>query len=162
MFCEIQGVGVYSIDTNARLKLITVTYSGVVHVADRSSAFDEIAQAIEAIGTCRILLDFMEAIVAADDFQSSQAFARRTTDHAGAKACRIAYLCPHGAHVNKVIETLADARGLTLERFENRADALHWLLSDKPDQAPQLPSQGRRTGLGAKVPGGGIGRGQDV
>lgn len=128
----------HSIDTNARLNLITVTYSGVVDIAERSHAWNEVAVAIETIGDCQVLLDFMAATVAADDFQVSQAFARRLVDFVGAKACRIAYLCPYDARVNKVVETLADARGLTLERFNDRVKALKWLLSDKPDQKPQL------------------------
>ena len=133
----------YSIDTNDRMKLITVTYSGPVDIAERSRAWGVAAQAIEATGSCRILLDFMAASVTADDFPSSQAFARRLTDLVGAKGCRVAYLFPHGARVNRVVETLAEARGLTLEKFNDRVEALRWLLSDRPDQRPSLASQER-------------------
>ena len=134
---------VYSIDTNDRLKLITVTYSGPVDIAERSRAWDVAAQAIDAMGTCRILLDFMAATVAADDFASSQAFARRLTDLVGAKGYRVAYLFPQGARVNRVVDMLTEARGLTLEKFNDRVEALRWLLSDRPDQRPSLASQER-------------------
>jgi hypothetical protein len=133
----------YSIDTNARLRVITVTFSGLVDIGERSCALDEMEGAIQSIGNCRILLDFMAATVAADDFQISQAFARRLTDFAGAESRRVAYLCPHAAHVNKVVEMLVDARGLTVERFDDRVKALRWLFSDKPDQMPQLTRQVR-------------------
>ena len=133
----------YSIDKNARSKLITVTYCGNVGIAERSCALDEVATAIEALGNSRILLDFMDAHVALDTFQASQTFSRRVTDLLGAKACRIAYLCPHDAHVNKVVETLVDARGVTFERFNDRAEALRWILSDQPDQKPLVASWSR-------------------
>lgn len=126
----------YSIDTNARLKLVTVTFSGAVDIAERSSAWNDMAKTIEALGNCRILLDFQSASVKVDEFQVSQVFARQVTDFGRAKERRVAYLCRHGAHVNMVVETLANARGLALERFDDRAEAMGWLLSDRPDQAP--------------------------
>jgi hypothetical protein len=132
------GYAMYSIDKNARLKLITVTYSGNVGIAERSCALDEVATAIEVLGNSRIFLDFMDANVALDIFQASQTFARRVADLFGIRACRIAYLCPHDARVNKVVEMLAHARGLTFERFNDRVKALRWLLSDQPDQEPVM------------------------
>lgn len=139
----------YSIDTNDRLKLITLTYSGPVDIAERARAWDVAAQAIEAMGGCRIFLDFMAASVTADDFQSSRAFARRLTDIVGARPCRIAYLFPRGAHVNRVVETLAEARGLTFEKFNNRVEALRWLLSDQLDQCPLSTTSQTRVTRGA-------------
>jgi hypothetical protein len=126
----------YSVDINARLKFITVTFSGAVDIAERSCAWEEMTSAIDSFGNCRILLDFMAATVAADDFQTSRTFARRVTYFAGVEGRRVAYLCPPGAHVNKVVEVLVDARGLTIERFNDRVEALRWLLSDLPDQKP--------------------------
>lgn len=141
----------YSIDTNDRLGFITVTYSGPVDIAERTRAWDAATQAIEATGSCRILLDFMAAIVALDDFPSSQAFARRLTDLVGAKACRIAYLSARGARINRVVETLAEARGLSLEKFNDRVEALRWLLSDRPDQRPLLTTSQARVTRGANM-----------
>ena len=133
----------YSIDASERLKLITVTHSGVVDIAERARAWDEVATQLQAIGNCRILLDFMAASVATDDFHVSRAFASRLTRLGGALDCRIAYLSPPGAQVNIVFETLANARGLTFERFNERLKALTWLLSDRPDKEPRWIRQSR-------------------
>jgi hypothetical protein len=133
----------YSIDASTRSKMITVTYSGVVDIAERTRAWEEVSTHVQASGLTRILLDFTAASVAIDDFHVSRGFASQLTRPGGALSCRIAYLSPPGAQVNIVFENLASARGLTFERFNERLKALTWLLSDRPDQAPLLTRQSR-------------------
>src|SRR4249919_1719491 len=141
----------YAIDANERLKLITVTYSGVVDIAERSRAWDDVSKQLQATGNCRILLDFMAASVATDDFHVSRAFASRLTNLGGALGCRIAYLSPPGAQVDIVFETLASARGLAFERFNERLTAWARLLSARPRPLPGWARQ-RRAGRGAVGP----------
>lgn len=117
------------INVNQRMRVVEVAYHGLVNASERTTAIDVVDERLEEFAYTRVLLDFSNAIVAIDDFDASKGHARKLSDMIHCRGCRIAYLSEPGARVNRVIETLIAARGLGFESFDDRAAAVHWLLS---------------------------------
>ena len=134
-----EAPAVHVINTNERLQLIEVAYRGMVNVAERASAIDALVDRLGDRGFTRVLLDFTGATVAIEDFDASKVFARKLSDVIQFRSCRVAYLSLPGARVNRVVEALAAARGLAFESFDDRIEALQWLVSDALRMKPPHP-----------------------
>lgn len=121
----------YSIATNQQLELIELTYRGKVHVAVRARSVDEVLSILDKTGFRRVLADFTGAVIPTDDFDSSKAFARKMSDSAVLRDCRLACVSAPETGTNHVVDRLSVARGLTIEKFSDRAAAIRWLVSDE-------------------------------
>ena len=71
--------------------------------------------------------DLREALSVEEPLDRSNAFATRMAQSEEVRLCRLAYLVPPHQHGNRLIETMAVARHLDVERFEQDEQALAWL-----------------------------------
>lgn len=126
----------HSIDVDRTAEFVTVHFSGLVAVAERGRALEEVVVVLADTGYQRVLVDFWDADFAVDDFASSNAFASRLAFDETLRRCRIAYLIKPGARANPIVEALADARGFSCRRFDGRRRVMHWLLHGIDHQQP--------------------------
>jgi hypothetical protein len=120
----------YTTGTDEQLALVELSYRGTVHVDERARSVDDVLDLLDATGFHRVLADFTDAVIPIDDFASSKALARKMSDNALLHACRLACVSAPETGTNHVVDGLAVARGLTIEKFRDRADAIQWLMAD--------------------------------
>jgi hypothetical protein len=120
----------YTTGTDEQLALVELSYRGTVHVDERARSVDDVLDLLDATGFHRVLADFTDAVIPIDDFASSKALARKMSDNALLHACRLACVSAPETGTNHVVDGLAVARGLTIEKFRDRADAIQWLVAD--------------------------------
>jgi hypothetical protein len=120
----------YTTGTDEQLALVELSYRGTVHVGERARSVDDVLDLLDATGFHRVLADFTDAVIPIDDFASSKALARKMSDNALLHACRLACVSAPETGTNHVVDGLAVARGLTIEKFRDRADAIQWLMAD--------------------------------
>jgi hypothetical protein len=120
----------YSTGSDEEFALVELTYRGTVHVDERARSVDDVLDLLDATGFHRVLADFTDAVIPIDDFASSKALARKMSDNALLHACRLACVSAPETGTNHVVDGLAVARGLTIEKFRDRAEAIRWLMAD--------------------------------
>ena len=127
----------YSVTENRQLELVELVYRGTVHVEERARSVDEVVAMLDDTGLHRVLADFTGAVIPQDDFNSSKALARKMSDSVILHACRLACVSAPETGTNHVVDGLAVARGLTIEKFTERDAAIQWLGLDPRSSAPK-------------------------
>ena len=117
-------------------RLVRVTYDGLTSIDHRLRALAHGEALLRATGYRRILVDLREAVSVDEPLDRSNAFATRMAQSEEVRLCRLAYLVPPHQHGNRLIETMAVARHLDVERFEQDEQALAWLCFDAAVPAP--------------------------
>lgn len=120
----------YTTGKNEQFECVELVYRGLVHVDERSRSVDDVLRLLDQIGFHRVLADFTGAVIPIDDFASSAALARKMSDNAILHECRLACVSAPETGTNHVVDGLAVARGLTIEKFSDRAEAIRWLMAD--------------------------------
>ena len=108
-------------------RLIRVSYDGPTTIDHRLRALAHGEALLRATGYRRVLVDLREATSTEEPLDRSNAFATRMAQSEEVRLCRLAYLVPPHQHNNRLIETMAVARHLDVERFEQVEQALAWL-----------------------------------
>lgn len=108
-------------------RLVRVTYDGPTTIDHRLRALAHGEALLRATGYRRILVDLREAVSAEEPLDRSNHFATRLALSEEVRMCQLAYLVPPHQHGNRLIETMAVARHLEVERFERVDEALAWL-----------------------------------
>lgn len=111
-------------------RLVRVTYDGPTTIDHRLRALAHAEALLRATGYRRILVDLREAASAEEPLDRSNHFATRLAQSEEVRLCQLAYLVPPHQHGNRLIETMAVARHLEVERFERVEDALAWMCCD--------------------------------
>ena len=120
----------YTTGKNEQFECVELVYRGLVHVDERSRSVDDVLRLLDQTGFHRVLADFTGAVSPIDDFASSAALARKMSDNAILHECRLACVSAPETGTNHVVDGLAVARGLTIEKFSDRAEAIRWLMAD--------------------------------
>jgi hypothetical protein len=120
----------YTTGKNPQLEIVELAYRGMVHVDERARSVDDVLRLLDATGFHRVLADFTHAVIPVDDFASSAALARKMSDNPQLHECRLACVSAPETGTNHVVDGLAVARGLTIEKFRDRAEAIRWLMAD--------------------------------
>ena len=111
-------------------RLVSVTYDGLTTLDHRARALAHGEALLRATGYRRILVDLRDAHSTEEPLDSSNAFATRLAQSEEVRLCRLAYVVPHHQHANRLIESMAVARHLEVERFEHPDEALAWLCCE--------------------------------
>ena len=111
-------------------RLVRVTYDGPTTIDHRLRALAHGEALLRATGYRRILVDLREAAGPEEPLDRSNAFATRLAQSEEVRRCQLAYLVPPHQHGNRLIETMAVARHLEVERFERVEEALAWLACE--------------------------------
>jgi hypothetical protein len=119
----------YTTGKNEQFELVELAYRGVVHVDERARSVDDVLRLLDETGFHRVLADFTDAVIPADDFASSAALARKMANNVMLHECRLACVSAPETGTNHVVDGLAVARGLTIEKFRDRAEAIRWLMA---------------------------------
>jgi len=120
----------YTTGKNEQFEIIELRYRGIVHVDERSRSVDGVLRLLDETGFHRVLADFTDAVIPVDDFASSAALAKKMSDNVVLLECRLACVSAPETGTNHVVDGLAVARGLTIEKFRDRAEAIRWLMAD--------------------------------
>lgn len=120
----------YSTGKNEQFELVELAYRGMVHVGERARSVDDVLLLLDETGFHRVLADFTDAVIPVDDFASSAALARKMSDNVLLHQCRLACVSAPETGTNHVVDGLAVARGLTIEKFRDRPEAIRWLMAD--------------------------------
>lgn len=112
--------------------LLDLRYHGVVSVAQRMQAWEQSAPLLEASGFRRILIDLTAALAAHEPLRNTRDFVGRLTHEPLLLASRTAFVAPPAHPVNHLFEVLAAAHHYPFARFDDRATAIAWLLSEEP------------------------------
>lgn len=120
----------FHVSADPGLRLVRVTYDGPTTIDHRLRALAHGEALLRATGYRRILVDLREASSAEEPLDRSNAFATRLAQSEEVRLCRLAYLVPPHQHGNRLIETMASARHLEVERFEHADEALAWLCCE--------------------------------
>ena len=110
--------------------LVRVTYDGPTSIDHRLRALAHGEALLRATGYSRVLVDLRSAATPEEPLDRSNAFATRLAQSEEVRRCRLAYLVPPHQHANRLIETMAVARHLDVERFEQVEQALAWLCCE--------------------------------
>ena len=113
-------------------RLVRVSYDGPTTIDHRLRALAHGEALLRATGYRRVLVDLREAMSTEEPLDRSNAFATRMAQSEEVRLCRLAYLVPPHQHNNRLIETMAVARHLDVERFEQVEQALAWLCLEDP------------------------------
>ena len=108
-------------------RLVHVAYEGLTTIDHRLRALAHGEALLRATGYRRVLVDMRQATHAEEPLDRSNAFATRMAQSEEVRQCRLAYLVPPHQHANRLVETMAVARHLDVERFERVEEALAWL-----------------------------------
>lgn len=111
-------------------RLVRVTYDGLTTLDHRARALAHGEALLRATGYRRILVDLRDAHTIEEPLDNSNAFATRLAQSEEVRACRLAYLVPQHQHANRLIESMAVARHLDVERFECPDAAMDWLCCE--------------------------------
>lgn len=117
----------FHVSADHEYRLVRVTYDGPTTIDHRLRALAHGEALLRATGYRRILVDLREADSPEEPLDRSNAFATRMAQSEEVRLCRLAYLVPPHQHGNRLIETMAVARHLDVERFEQDEQALAWL-----------------------------------
>ena len=120
----------YTTGKNDQFKCIELVYRGLAHVEERARSVDDVLRLLDETGFHRVLADFTDAVIPIDDFTSSAALAKKMSDNVMLHECRLACVSAPETGANHVVDRLAVARGLTIEKFTGRAEAIRWLMAD--------------------------------
>ena len=120
----------YTTGKNEQFECVELAYRGSVHVDERARSVDEVLRLLDETGFHRVLADFTDAVIPIDDFASSAALAKKMSDNVVLHECRLACVSAPETGTNPVVDGLAVARGLTIEKFRDRAEAIRWLMAD--------------------------------
>ena len=120
----------YTTGKNEQFECVELVYRGLVHVDERARSVDDVLRLLDETGFHRVLADFTDAVIPVDDFASSAALARKMSDNSLLHECRLACVSTPETGTNHVVDGLAVARGLTIEKFRDRAEAIRWLMAD--------------------------------
>jgi hypothetical protein len=120
----------YTTGKNDQFECIELVYRGLVHVEERARSVDDVLRLLDETGFHRVLADFTDAVIPIDDFTSSAALAKKMSDNVMLHECRLACVSAPETGANHVVDRLAVARGLTIEKFTGRAEAIRWLMAD--------------------------------
>lgn len=117
----------FHVSADHEYRLVRVTYDGPTTIDHRLRALAHGEALLRATGYRRILVDLREADSPEEPLDRSNAFATRLSQSEEVRRCQLAYLVPPHQHGNRLIETMASARHLDVERFEQVDEALAWL-----------------------------------
>jgi len=112
-------------------RLVRVSYDGPTTIEHRLRALAHGEALLRATGYSRILVDMRQATCVEEPLDRGNHFATRMALSEEVRRCRLAYLVPPHEHSNRLIETMAVARHLDVERFGDDAAALEWLRGDR-------------------------------
>lgn len=107
--------------------IVRVTYDGPITIDHRLLALAKGEAMLRSTGYDRVLVDLRSAATREEPLDRSNAFATRLALSDEVRRCRLAFLVPPHQHGNRLIETMAVARHLEVERFEHEAEAIAWL-----------------------------------
>ena len=108
-------------------RLVHVVYDGLTTIDHRLRALAHSEALLRATGYRRVLVDLRQATSTEEPLDRSNAFATRLAQSEEVRRCRLAYLASPHQHGNRLVETMAVARHLDVERFEGVDEALAWL-----------------------------------
>lgn len=117
----------FHVSADHEYRLVRVTYDGATTIDHRLRALAHGEALLRATGYRRILVDLRDAASPEEPLDRSNAFATRLAQSDEVRRCQLAYLVPPHQHANRLIETMASARHLDVERFEQVEEALAWL-----------------------------------
>lgn len=117
----------FHVSADSGHRLIRVSYDGLTTLDHRARALTHGEALLRATGYRRILVDLRNAHSTEEPLDNSNAFATRLAQSEEVRVCRLAYLVTPHQHANRLIETMAVARHLDVERFECPDAALAWL-----------------------------------
>jgi hypothetical protein len=120
----------YTTGKNEQFECVELTYRGLVHVDERARSVDDVLRLLDETGFHRVLANFTDAVIPIDDFASSAALAKKMSENVMLHECRLACVSAPETGTNHVVDGLAVARGLTIEKFRDRAEAIRWLMAD--------------------------------
>lgn len=116
-------------------RLVHIVYDGPTCIDHRLRALAHGEALLRATGYRRILVDLREATSVEEPLDRSNHFATCLAQSDEVRRCRLAYVVPAHQHGNRLIETMAVARHLEVERFDDHDAALGW-LSGATETAP--------------------------
>lgn len=132
----------FQVSADPGTSVVRVTYDGPTTIDHRLDALAEGEAMLRSTGYVRVLVDLRAAATREEPLDRSNAFATRLSQSDEVRRCRLAFLVPPHQHGNRLIETMAVARHLEVERFEREDDALGWLcctagsvVADQPAEA---------------------------
>ena len=118
----------YTVSADEQYRLVEVVYSGQITISTRVCAMEDGVTLLDSQQYRRVLIDLRAAVAAPESLDVGNAFATRMAHRPRVRDSRLAYLTLPHQHSNLLIENMAAARHLSLQRFNRREDALQWLL----------------------------------
>ena len=126
----------FHVSADPENRLVHVTYDGPTTIDHRLRALAHGEALLRATGYRRVLVDLREASSVEEPLDRKNHFATRMAQSEEVRRCRLAYLVPPHQHGNRLIETMAVARHLDVEHFEDPDGALDWLCGDVHEGTP--------------------------
>lgn len=131
----------YRITPNFEAGIIQATASGAtLQVPECQRLFDAVDEAVQLTGIHCVLLEVAADHAIGEPFTDKLRLANRLVNDPTLAHTRFAYVPTHGADIDPVVETLAQAKGFQGQRFDDRASALAWLTGAA---SPCLPEHER-------------------
>ncbi len=122
----------HELRTDPALALVEVVYRGPTGAAERAKAIHEGARLLSELGFRRVLVDLREATIAVEPTHVLAGLAHHMAHAPAVGNSRLAYLVSPEQEANRIIENMASARHMRVERFHQREAALAWLLEEPP------------------------------
>jgi hypothetical protein len=108
-------------------RVLRVTYTGRVDIAERRAAAVKALECATHDGINRFLLDYRQATSLVGDEPSNQALARYLVDKLGHRDARVAWLVTHDHQLSPGVEDLTHSLGVVSRRFNDLDAAFAWL-----------------------------------
>ncbi|WP_026244366.1 hypothetical protein [Dasania marina] len=116
----------YTIDFDQIEKIVTVTYSKTVSLADRIMAVNDVCSSCADITPLKILVDVRNLVMHLKTREQKD-FAVFLSSNPLLKRARIAVLHEATFNPNVIIDTIAFNNGYKLAQFNRKNDAVVWL-----------------------------------
>lgn len=115
--------------------ILELGYADAVPYGERLQALDEMSIILQTTTIRRILVDFTQAHLQSGSDADRVDFVSRSIVSPGFDGCRVAMLGLESNHA-RTFATTAHVRQLDARLFEDRDEALDWLCSTVPGEAP--------------------------
>lgn len=121
----------FTVTVEPQHRLVRVVYRGTITIAERHAAVREAMRVLAPVQYRRLLIDLSAASAAAEALGLSNSFATVLATTPQIRDSRLAYVVNPHDHGNRLIENLASARHVAVQRFHDSQSALGWLLADE-------------------------------
>jgi hypothetical protein len=119
---------VFNVEPRFESGFIHASVSGAeLHAPECQRLFDAVDEAVQLTGIHCVLLEVGADHAHGEPFTDKLRLANRLVNDPTLTHTRFAYIAVKGAHIDPVLEMLAQAKGFQGQRFENRTEALDWL-----------------------------------